>query len=551
MANSELGSTAYHKGGHVAFGQEPTLVDAAHEAAHYVQGVGATQLQGGVGQAGDVYERHAGRVAEAVVAGESAEPLLDRSPGGGGSPATATCDAPVQMTGGSLSRLGGMGLRGFASRGRWGGRGRAMGRQFPTAQPSVVPYNRYGGYGGQQDSSGGGSNYFPWGLGMGAGLGLAALAGGLYAMGRQQEELPGQTEPMSDKGGSRENVKLGGPQFFDSAFDFRSYISMIQHHVNTMRNRSPDFYTPFTHINDYRYGVMEALIAQTNTEVIEENLRRIEERYTGVIPQPGTADLFRMAARNSRGQYETFTHLTGRVNMGDRSFHSHLRVDQRQLIEKDEEGKEVMGGDGKPLRKWIRLPELPEAYGVPAGTVLPSKDVPYTYVEDFDDGPTHYKGQKIRGYPPTSTTFIPMARFSGIPLPQAFSALMLAELAKNASMGVYNQIDTSCVPWPLDLARAGGADIKQIAPEYASGERDLRNTQLAAEIDYYLACHTDYHPDTKILKQLRDQEATVVGRDGVTRPLNFHEGTAGIPDFEVFARYTDGTRPWREPQDAP
>ena len=93
-ANSELGSTAYHKGGHVAFGREPTLADAAHEAAHYVQGVEATQLKGGVGQAGDVYERHADRVSEAVVTGESAEPLLDRSLGGGGFPAVATGDAP-------------------------------------------------------------------------------------------------------------------------------------------------------------------------------------------------------------------------------------------------------------------------------------------------------------------------------------------------------------------------------------------------------------------------------------------------------------------------
>ena len=106
-ANSELGSTAYHKGGHVAFGQDPTLADAAHEAAHYVQGVGATQLKGGVGQAGDVYERHADRVsAAAVVAGESAEPLLDRSPGGGSSPATETDNAPVQMTGNLPPKLG-------------------------------------------------------------------------------------------------------------------------------------------------------------------------------------------------------------------------------------------------------------------------------------------------------------------------------------------------------------------------------------------------------------------------------------------------------------
>ena len=107
VANGAFGSTAYHKGGHVAFGREPTLADAAHEAAHYVQGVGARQLEGGVGQVGDVYERQADRVSAAVVEGESAESLLDRTPGGSGSPAEVTGDAPVQMTGGSLSQASG------------------------------------------------------------------------------------------------------------------------------------------------------------------------------------------------------------------------------------------------------------------------------------------------------------------------------------------------------------------------------------------------------------------------------------------------------------
>ena len=102
-ANSELGSTAYHKGGHVAFGREPTLADAAHEAAHYVQGVGARQLEGGMGLPGDEYEQHADRVAAAVVGGESAEPLLDQSPGGG-IPVVVTGNAPVQMNGGSRSK---------------------------------------------------------------------------------------------------------------------------------------------------------------------------------------------------------------------------------------------------------------------------------------------------------------------------------------------------------------------------------------------------------------------------------------------------------------
>ena len=382
-ANSELGSTAYHKGGHVAFGQAPTLADAAHEAAHYVQGVGATQLKGGVGRAGDVYEQHADRVAAAAVAGESVESLLDQTPGGSGSPAVATGDAPVQMTGGLLGSTSGQTKR-------------------------------------------------------------------------KEIEQSKQTKPIPSKGASRGDVSPGVPQFFRGTADFLSHTRMIQRHVEAMRSNDPVYYSPFRYVNDYKYGVMEAIIAQTDPEIIEENLSRIREKYTGVTAELGTLDIFRMAARNSRGQYETFTHLTGRVNMGDRSFHSHLRVDQRQLIETDEEGKEVMGDDGKPLRKWIRPPEQPKDFGVQKGTVLPPKDVPYTYMEDFGDGPTHYKGQKIRGYPPTSSTFVPMARFSGTPLPEAFSALMLAELAKNASMGVYNQIDTSCVPWLLDLARAGG-----------------------------------------------------------------------------------------------
>ena len=53
-----------------------------------------------------MYERHADRVSAAAVAGESAEPLLDRSPGGSGSPAAATSDAPVQMTGNSPPKFG-------------------------------------------------------------------------------------------------------------------------------------------------------------------------------------------------------------------------------------------------------------------------------------------------------------------------------------------------------------------------------------------------------------------------------------------------------------
>lgn len=78
-----LGARAYASGGSVAFAQAPDLHTAAHEAAHVVQQRGGAQLRGGVGEAGDAYERHADAVADRVVAGRSAEALLDRPPSGG------------------------------------------------------------------------------------------------------------------------------------------------------------------------------------------------------------------------------------------------------------------------------------------------------------------------------------------------------------------------------------------------------------------------------------------------------------------------------------
>lgn len=78
-----IGASAYATGHHVAFAGPPSLHTAAHEAAHVVQQRGGVQLKGGVGQAGDAYEQHADAVADRVVAGESAEPLLDAMSGGG------------------------------------------------------------------------------------------------------------------------------------------------------------------------------------------------------------------------------------------------------------------------------------------------------------------------------------------------------------------------------------------------------------------------------------------------------------------------------------
>ena len=84
-----MGADAYATGNHVVLGGGTDLHTVAHEAAHVVQQRGGVQLKGGVGAAGDVYEQHADAVADAVVAGKSAESLLSNYAGSsGGSPAT-------------------------------------------------------------------------------------------------------------------------------------------------------------------------------------------------------------------------------------------------------------------------------------------------------------------------------------------------------------------------------------------------------------------------------------------------------------------------------
>ncbi len=83
-ASSAMGASAYASGDHVAFGDAPDLHTAAHEAAHVVQQRAGVSLQGGVGKSGDSYEQHADAVADAVVQGKSAEPILDQMAGGGG-----------------------------------------------------------------------------------------------------------------------------------------------------------------------------------------------------------------------------------------------------------------------------------------------------------------------------------------------------------------------------------------------------------------------------------------------------------------------------------
>ncbi|HCH66890.1 MAG: hypothetical protein CL927_09000 [Deltaproteobacteria bacterium] len=82
-ATAQMGARAFAHGNAVAFDGAPDLHTAAHEAAHVVQQKAGVQLAGGVGRVGDVYERHADAVADAVVSGASAESLLSATPGSG------------------------------------------------------------------------------------------------------------------------------------------------------------------------------------------------------------------------------------------------------------------------------------------------------------------------------------------------------------------------------------------------------------------------------------------------------------------------------------
>ena len=99
-ANQAMGAEAYATGNHVAFGTTPDLHTAAHEAAHVIQQQHGVSLGGGVGQVGDSYEQHADQVADAVVKGESAEPILSKmtggQPAGGGTQQKATQQKAVQ-----------------------------------------------------------------------------------------------------------------------------------------------------------------------------------------------------------------------------------------------------------------------------------------------------------------------------------------------------------------------------------------------------------------------------------------------------------------------
>ena len=83
-ACESMGAEAYAMGDSVAFKEQPDLHTAAHEAAHVVQQKAGVQLKDGIGEADDVYEKHADAVADLVVQERSAQTLLGQKAEGGG-----------------------------------------------------------------------------------------------------------------------------------------------------------------------------------------------------------------------------------------------------------------------------------------------------------------------------------------------------------------------------------------------------------------------------------------------------------------------------------
>lgn len=78
MATKATGAEAYTTDNKIAFADSnPSLHTVAHEVAHTFQRQKDTQLNGDIGKSSDFYEQQADTVANAVVQGESAEPILN------------------------------------------------------------------------------------------------------------------------------------------------------------------------------------------------------------------------------------------------------------------------------------------------------------------------------------------------------------------------------------------------------------------------------------------------------------------------------------------
>ena len=103
-AAESIGAHAYASGDRVAFASSPDLHTAAHEAAHVVQQRAGVSLDGGVGERGDHYERHADQVADLVVSGQSAEAALGQGFGSSASAAVQRDGDPgINTDGGRIT----------------------------------------------------------------------------------------------------------------------------------------------------------------------------------------------------------------------------------------------------------------------------------------------------------------------------------------------------------------------------------------------------------------------------------------------------------------
>ena len=86
-----LSASAFTHGEQIAFRRQPSLEEAAHEAAHVIQQRQGARIDGGLSRATDAWETRADAIAARVTRGEPAADLL-----GPPAPAVSATDAPVQ-----------------------------------------------------------------------------------------------------------------------------------------------------------------------------------------------------------------------------------------------------------------------------------------------------------------------------------------------------------------------------------------------------------------------------------------------------------------------
>ena len=298
--------------------------------------------------------------------------------------------------------------------------------------------------------------------------------------------------------------------------------------------------------DQFKYGVMEAVIAHTDTAVIEVNLKRIEEKYSGVEPVPGTATYYHYVTYDGKGlgghgQHFHMSHPSVEVKMGDLSAHSDLRGDSRLYPKDEEKWKGMTEEEQKKDRKSRRLrPKIkPADYGQDLGADIAEMTImerPDTSFPDFEN------------YPVTEDIVKEIARFENIPVPEAITALLLMEFWHLASVGPYDRYRTTCVPMGLDMLTAGGVDLEQAVPAYAQGSRSIMDPELVLGTDRFLAYHGERHVNQSLLDKMRDPNATVISPvDNKERPLNLLGGEAVVD----FLREYGGLRPWDWPKEAP